>query len=145
MTASRSRIVQTYTRVIQELAPERSLAWFLFGANVALAALQFLEPWLFGRVIDALVTPRPAAEPLTFGVLMPLVIAWVGAGLFNIAGSVTISLHADRLSHRRRIAVIAHFFRHVLTLPLSFHANTHSGRVMKVMLGGSEAMWMTWL
>lgn len=144
-TPQRARLVDTYMRVIRELAPERALAWSLFTANVVLAALQFLEPWLFGRVIDALVTPRTNGEKLTFGILMPLVIAWVGVGLLNIAGSVTISLHADRLSHRRRLAVIAHFFRHVLTLPLSFHANTHSGRVMKVMLGGSEAMWMTWL
>jgi ATP-binding cassette subfamily B protein len=30
-------------------------------------------------------------------------------------------------------------------MPLSFHVGTHSGRVMKVMLSGAEAMWLTWL
>ena len=30
----------------------------------------------------------------------------------------------------------------LLSLPLAFHAGTHSGRVMKVMLGGAEAMWI---
>jgi glucan exporter ATP-binding protein len=144
-TPKRPRILATYRRVAQELMPERKLAWALFAANVVLAALQFLEPWLFGRVIDALVTPRPMGEKLTFTLLMPLVLSWVGVGLLNIGAGVTVSLHADRLSHRRRLAAIAHYFRHVLTMPLAFHASTHSGRVMKVMLGGAEAMWMTWL
>ena len=138
-------IIDTYARVIRQLAPERKLAYALFAANVVLAALQFLEPWLFGRVIDALVTPRAGGDKLTFRILMPLVAAWVGVGLVNIGAAVTVSLHADRLSHRRRLAAIAHYFRHVLTLPLAFHAGTHSGRVVKVMLGGAEAMWMTWL
>jgi ATP-binding cassette subfamily B protein len=143
--ANAHSIVDTYRRVARQLAPERKLAYALFTANVVLAALQFLEPWLFGRVIDALVTPRTGADPLTFRLLMPLVAAWVGVGLVNIGAAVTVSLHADRLSHRRRLAAIAHYFRHVLTLPLAFHAGTHSGRVVKVMLGGAEAMWMTWL
>ena len=140
-----ARIVETYTRVARQLAPERALAWALFGANVVLAALQFLEPWLFGRVIDALVSPRPSGEKLSLGLLAPLVIAWVLVGVANIAAGVMVSLHADRLSHRRRLAVIAHYFRHVLSMPMAFHASMHSGRVMKVMLGGAEAMWSTWL
>ena len=140
-----ARIVETYTRVARQLAPERALAWALFGANVVLAALQFLEPWLFGRVIDARVSPRPSGEKLSLGLLAPLVIAWVLVGVANIAAGVMVSLHADRLSHRRRLAVIAHYFRHVLSMPMAFHASMHSGRVMKVMLGGAEAMWSTWL
>lgn len=145
MSDDQARITQIYRRVAQQLAPERKLAWALLSANVVLAALQFLEPWLLGRVIDALVTPRPAAAPLTFRALMPLVAAWVVVGLINIAAGVTVSLHADRLSHRRRIAAIAHYFRHVLSMPMAFHAHMHSGRVMKVMVGGAEAMWVTWL
>jgi ATP-binding cassette, subfamily B, beta-glucan exporter len=136
-------LLRTYLRVAKQLAPEARLAWLLLIANVVLAALQFLEPWLLGRVIDALVTPR--SVKLRFDDMLPLVLTWVGVGLLNITASVTVSLHADRLSHRRRLFAIAHYFRHVLTMPLAFHAGTHSGRVMKVMLGGAEAMWMTWL
>lgn len=33
----------------------------------------------------------------------PLLAAWVCFGLFNIGAGVLISLHADRLSHRRRL------------------------------------------
>ena len=35
---------------------------------------------------------------------------------------------------------MASYFEHVLTLPLSFHAATHSGRVLKVMLDGAAGM-----
>jgi ATP-binding cassette subfamily B protein len=131
--------------VLRELGPERTLAWTLFAADVVLAALQFLEPWLFGRVIDALASPRAPGHELTMQALVPLVAAWVGAGLVNIGAGVTVSLHADRLAHRRRLAAIALYFRHVLSMPMAFHAGTHSGRVVKVMLGGAEAMWTTYL
>lgn len=141
----RTPIVEIYLRVARELEPERTVAWGLFAANVVLAALQFLEPWLFGRVIDALVTPRSDGEKLTLRLLMPLVAAWVGVGLVNIGAGVTVALHADKLSHRRRLASIALYFRHVLSMPMAFHAGTHSGRVVKVMLGGAEAMWVTYL
>lgn len=141
----RTRILDTYARVLRELGPERSLAWALFAADVVLAALQFLEPWLFGRVIDALASPRAPGHELTLQALVPLVAAWVGAGLLNIGAGVTVSLHADRLAHRRRLAAIALYFRHVLSMPMAFHAGTHSGRVVKVMLGGAEAMWTTYL
>jgi glucan exporter ATP-binding protein len=137
--------METYLRVLRLLAPERGVATLLFGANVVLAGLQFVEPWLFGRVIDALVSAQAQGRVITFAALLPLVAAWVGVGLVNIAAGVTVSLHADRLSHRMRLGIVSHYFRHVLSMPLSFHVGTHSGRVMKVMLGGAEAMWLTYL
>ena len=141
----RTPITETYLRVARELRSERPVASGLFAANVVLAALQFFEPWLFGRVIDALVTPRTGSQKLTLQLLMPLVAAWVGVGMVNIAAGVTVALHADKLSHRRRLASIALYFRHVLSMPMAFHSGTHSGRVVKVMLNGAEAMWVTYL
>jgi ATP-binding cassette subfamily B protein len=131
-----------YRRVLGELRPERGLAWTLFGANVVLAAAQFAEPWFFGRIIDAL---GRATRADWFAPLFPWVVGWIAVGLFNIVCSVAVALHADRLSHRRRLGIIGHYFRHVLSLPLSFHAGMHSGRVMKVMASGAEAMWSVWL
>src|SRR5690606_6102244 len=52
---------------------------------------------------------------------------------------------ADVLSHRAKLDVVARYFAHVLGLPLGFHMSTHTGRVMKVMTSGSEAMWGLWL
>ena len=42
-------LLQIYLRVLALLAPERWLATALAAANVALAAVFLLEPWLFGR------------------------------------------------------------------------------------------------
>src|SRR6185436_17912804 len=106
---------------------------------------QFAEPVLFGRIIDTLVRAQAASTPPTIAVLTPLLAAWVGFGLFTIGCSVLVALHADRLSHRRKQAVTTMYFEHVLQLPQSFHGGTHSGRLMKVMLTGVDALWTLWL
>jgi glucan exporter ATP-binding protein len=134
-----------YLRVLGQLGRERGLATWLFVANLLLAAAHFGEPILFGRVIDALARPRPATQPLTFAELTPLVLVWLAFGVVGIAGGVGISFHADVLSHRCRLAAIARYFEHVLSLPIGFHLGTHSGRVMKVMSSGADAMWLMWL
>jgi ATP-binding cassette, subfamily B, beta-glucan exporter len=58
---------------------------------------------------------------------------------------VTVALHADRLAHRRRQTVLTGFFEHVLQLPLSFHHTAHSGRLLKIMLAGTDSLWGLWL
>jgi ABC-type bacteriocin/lantibiotic exporter with double-glycine peptidase domain len=123
-------VFRVYRRVLGELRPERGLVWALLAANAVLAGAQFAEPWLLGLVIDALTRPR-AEHALRVQDLLPLASAWVLLGLFNVSCGALVALHADRLSHRRRLDVIARYFRHVLTLPLSFHTGTHSGRVLK--------------
>jgi ATP-binding cassette subfamily B protein len=70
---------------------------------------------------------------------------WVGFGLFTIVCSALVALHADRLAHRRRQLVLADYFEHVLELPLSYHGGTHSGRLIKVMLSGTDSIWWLWL
>ena len=139
-------LFRLYGRVLALLGPEAKLGWFLAIANVALAAAQFAEPVLFGRIIDALAGSQKAgAAPLSFDALMPLLGAWAGFGLFTIVCGVFIALHADRLSHRRRQAVLTEYFEHVLQLPLAYHGGAHSGRLMKVMLTGTDSLWGLWL
>jgi ATP-binding cassette subfamily B protein len=137
--------VRLYGRVIRLLKPEARLAWILAIANILLAAAQFAEPVLFGRIVDALVKTQAANAPPDMTALTPLLGAWVGFGLFTIACSVLVALHSDRLSHRRKQAVLTNYFEHVLQLPISFHGGTHSGRLMKVMLTGVDALWGLWL
>jgi ATP-binding cassette, subfamily B, beta-glucan exporter len=134
-----------YLRVLGQLGRERGLAIWLFFANLLLAAAHFAEPILFGRVIDALARPRPATQPVSFAELTPLVLVWLAFGVVSIGGGVGVSYHADVLSHRCRLAAIARYFEHVLSLPVAFHLGTHSGRVMKIMSSGADAMWMMWL
>jgi glucan exporter ATP-binding protein len=137
--------LKLYTRVLSMLGPEARLGWVLAGANVALAAAQFAEPVLFGRIIDSLVRAQAASAAPSFAELTPLLAAWVGFGLFIIGCSVLVALHADRLSHRRKQTITTMYFEHVLQLPLSFHGGSHSGRLMKVMLTGIDALWTLWL
>ena len=53
--------LRIYLRVIALLAPEKGLTALLLLANLGLAGGFFLEPWLFGRVVDALATGSPTA------------------------------------------------------------------------------------
>ena len=122
---------------------EARLGGYLALANFALAGAAFAEPVLFGRIIDAL---APAAgTAVSWRDLAGLISAWVGFALFTILCGVVVALHADRLAHRRRQAVLTSFFEHVLQLPMTFHYTAHSGRLMKVMLAGTDALWMLWL
>lgn len=134
-----------YFRVLTMLGPEGKLALALVIANLLLAVAQFAEPYLFGRIINLLTSAQAAGGKPTLAQLMPLIGMWLTFGLFTIGCGVLIALHADRLSHRQRLNVMSRYFEHVLTLPLSFHTATHSGRTLKVMLEGASGMAWLWL
>ncbi len=134
-------MLRLYTRVLELLGKEARLGWLLAVANLLLAASQFAEPVLFGRIVDVLSGKTVAGSNSAW----PFLIAWVAFGLFTIACSALVALQADRLSHRQRQAVLTSYFEHILQLPLTFHSGTHSGRLMKVMLNGTDALWRLWL
>ena len=134
-----------YARVLRMLGSEARLGWLLACANLTLAAANFAEPVLLGRIIDALAVAQARGELPTWSHLLGLIAAWVGFGLFTIACSAIVALYADRLAHRRRHAVLTDYFEHVLQLPLSFHGGSHSGRLMKIMLSGTDTLWSLWL
>jgi ATP-binding cassette, subfamily B, beta-glucan exporter len=138
-------LMKLYIRVLMQLGPEMKLGLLLVVANLALAVAQFVEPWLFGRIINVLTGAQAGGGKPTMEQLLPLIGLWLLFGLFTIAAGVTIALHADRLSHRQRLQMMANFFEHVLTLPLSYHTNTHTGRTLKVMLDGANGMFWLWL
>ncbi len=131
-------VLRLYMRVIGLLAPERKLAITLTLANLALAGIYFLEPLLFGQVVDALGASGGADAPR-------LIALWALAGFGGVAASVWISLHADRLAHRRRLAAIEQFFAHGASLPLSFHGENHTGRLSRIMHGGVGNLFGLWL
>jgi ATP-binding cassette, subfamily B, beta-glucan exporter len=134
-----------YGRVLALLGPERRLTTILGCANIALALALFAEPVLFGRVIDALARAQAAPDAPIWPRLIALLAVWAAFGLFTILCGTAIALHADRLAHRRRHAVLTGYFEHVLQLPLAFHGDVHSGRLMKVMLQGTDALWALWI
>jgi glucan exporter ATP-binding protein len=138
-------IFRLYGRVLALLGSESRLAWALALANVTLASAQFAEPVLLGRIIDTLTGAQTRGEPPSWPHLSALLAAWAGFGVFTIICGTLMALYADRLAHRRRQVVLTAYFEHVLQLPLSYHGNTHSGRLMKVMLQGTDALWGLWL
>ena len=131
-------MLRIYLRVIAFLAPEKWLAVTLAFANLALAAVYFLEPWLFGRVVDALAIAGHHDAWRFIG-------WWAGVGFGGIVASVWVSLHADRLAHRRRLAAIQAFFEHAIALPLAFHGQHHTGRLLRIMHGGTGNLFGLWL
>jgi ATP-binding cassette subfamily B protein len=137
--------VRLYFRVLGLLRPDARLAVILALANIALAAAQFVEPVLFGRIVDALSGALPAGIGPAGHALAPLVGAWVGFGLFIIVAGALVAWFADRLAHQRRNMVLADYFEHVLQLPLAYHSGEHSGRQMKIMLSGTDTLWWLWV
>ena len=138
-------LLSLYVRVLGLLGRQKRLAWTLVIANLALAAAQFAEPILFGKVIDTLTNAQANPTAEVWNTLTILLAAWVAFGLFNIACSTLVSLYADRLAHRERHAVLADYFDHILQLPIAYHGGTHSGRLMKVMLQGTDSLWGLWV
>jgi ATP-binding cassette, subfamily B, beta-glucan exporter len=142
---SSMNFLRLYVRVLKQLGPDSRSGVFLALANLALALALFAEPVLFGRVINVLASAPVNAEATQWQKLWLLLAAWVTFGFFTIACGTLIALYADRLAHRRRQAVLTNYFEHVLQLPLAFHGEIHSGRLMKIMLQGADALWALWL
>lgn len=138
-------MIKLYFRSLKMLGNERPLAALLLLTNLAVAAAQFAEPVLFGWIIDALTKMSQSEATFSWQGLLPLLVAWAGFGLFIILAGVVVALHADRMAHRRRLAVMADYFTHVLHLPAAFHTKNHSGRLIKVMLEGAGALAALWL
>lgn len=136
---------QVYARVLSLLWPERRLAVVLVVGNLGVAGISFIEPILFGRVVDVLATSATRSADENWSLTMRLMGIWCAVGFFGILASILVALHADRMAHRRRLAAVAAYFEHVLSLPASFHQHEHSGRLLKVMLTGADHMFGLWL
>ncbi len=138
-------LVRLYARVLRVLAPDKWVAVGLAAASVALAGLQFMEPVLFGRVVDVLTHASSTPREQVWAEALQLLALWCAVGFSAIGANIAISLLADRRAHRNRLLAMGGFFEHVLSMPLSFHGDVQSGRLMKVMLAGSDHMFATWL
>jgi ATP-binding cassette subfamily B protein len=134
-----------YRRILRFPGRDGRLAWALAVGNLLVACVQFLDPVLFGRVIGMLARSSETAPDLLWQQAARLLGAWVALGALGIVTNVSVALFADRLSHRNRLAAMQRFFAHVLALPPAFHGAAHSGLLMKLMLGGVDAMFWFWL
>jgi ATP-binding cassette, subfamily B, beta-glucan exporter len=138
-------LLRLYGRVLGLLAGDRLVAIGLAIANTALAGLLFLEPVLFGRVVDVLSHAIGMSRDQVWQRALALLSLWGAVGLSGIGATVAVSLLSDRMAHRNRLTSMHRYFEHVLALPLSFHGDVQSGRLMKVMLVGSDNLFSIWL
>jgi ATP-binding cassette, subfamily B, beta-glucan exporter len=134
-----------YRRVAGLLAPVRGLAVTLTLANLALAAVPFLDPILFGKAIDLLTNAAARGADATFRDGIKIFGLWAVVGLGGIGARILVSLHSDRLAHCQRLNVMAMFFEHVMQLHLAYHRSSHSGRLLKIMLEGANQLFGLWL
>ena len=139
------RFIKIYRQALAVLRSDKRLAIMLGVANVIVAGLQFLDPVLFGRVIGLLTRSDKLPSDELWSQSAILLGIWFAVGAAAIAANIATSLHSERMAHRNRLQVMNRYFGHVLSLPLSFHGDIHSGRLMKVMLGGSDALFGLWL
>lgn len=129
-------LLNTYRRALGMLRSELMLTAFLVIANAVLAVLQLAEPILFGRVVDALAGGAQA---------FPLIGLWAFLGFFGVVASVFLAVWADRLAHRQRLAMLGAAFNRAITLPISYHAERGTGRVVRIMVAGTDGLFSLWL
>ncbi|MCW8086161.1 glucan ABC transporter ATP-binding protein/ permease [Roseococcus sp. MDT2-1-1] len=134
-----------YWRVLAQLKGDRWVAMGLSASAIALAGLQFLEPVLFGRVVDLLSRADRIPEEVVWTESFVLLGVWGAVGISGIVANVAVALLSDRMAHRNRLSVMSRYFQHVLALPLEFHGDVQSGRLMKVMLRGTDNLFGIWL
>jgi ABC-type multidrug transport system fused ATPase/permease subunit len=139
------RFFRVYGRVLGLLGRDIRVAGFLALANLIVASLQFLDPVLFGRVVNLLARSDHMAPNTIWHNAAVLLSIWVAVGVGGIVSSIAVALQTERLAHRHRVTSMSRYFRHVLALPISFHGRTHSGRLIKAMLSGTDGLFSCWL
>jgi ATP-binding cassette subfamily B protein len=139
------RFLNVYGRVIRMLGRDLRVAAMLSVANLMVAGLQFLDPVLFGRVIDLLAHSISMPPDALWSRAAQLLGIWGAVGVAGIGANIAVALQTERLAHRNRLLAMSRYYEHVLNLPLSFHGDTQSGRLMKAMISGTDGLFGVWL
>ena len=134
-------LMKVYGRVLGLLAQNRRALALLLLGNLGVAALQFLDPLLFGRVIGLLAKTDTLPHDALFTQGGRLVGMWVLIGAAGILVNIFTAMGAERLAHILRLGAISRCFNHVLALPPSFHSNSKSGGTMKTLVSGSDSLF----
>ena len=130
------RFFKVYGRALGFLGEHRFAASGLCAANLALAGVGFVEPVLFGHIIQGLGDTGPSTANL---------LIWAALGVLGIVAGIVTSLVADRLAHRLRLRVVGQAYAHVLHLSSDFHARNPSSGLIKILWSGADEMFTLWL
>jgi ATP-binding cassette subfamily B protein len=131
------KLIRIYLRALNILWREERVQTFaLVLISFAVGLIQLAEPVLFGRVIDSLSKQSQVFSILTL---------WAGLGIANIVFSVYLAVMSDRLAHRQRLNTLDQVFERVIALPVSYHTEQGSGRVVHAILSGTDNLFDLWL
>ena len=97
------RFLKTYGRVLGLLGRDIRIAGFLAFANLMVAGLQFLDPVLFGRVVNLLSQSDHLPQSQMWHEAAILLGIWVCVGIGGILSNIAVALQTERLAHRHRI------------------------------------------
>ncbi|MBN8905357.1 MAG: glucan ABC transporter ATP-binding protein/ permease, partial [Rhodospirillales bacterium] len=139
------RFLTTYGRAISLLGREWRTGALLASANLAIAGIAFLDPVLFGWVVDLLTRSTQLPTDQLWPQAVRLLGTWAAVGLTGIVASMLVALLADRMAHRARKHEMARFFGHALALPPAFHGQMHSGALMRIFFSGADSLFGLWL
>ena len=139
------RFLRIYGRVLGLLGRDMRTAAALAVANLVVASLQFLDPVLFGRVIGLLSRSAEVPRQTLWSDAARLLGLWAVVGAGGIISNLLVVVGTERMAHRNRIKAMSRFYEHVLSMPLAFHGHTQSGRLIKMMLGGTDSLFGLWL
>lgn len=123
-------------RSFKLLIAEKKIVLTVICSSAIVAIMQVFEPVLFGRAINSISNQN---------FRLHYVVIWCVISCGSLLASLVISIFADRLSHRRRTACLAHFLEHFLGLPLSYHRKTSTGETMRIMISGCDSLFFLWL
>lgn len=131
------KIMRVYLRTLNILwREERVQTLALIVISFVVGLIQLAEPIMFGRVIDSL-----SKQSQVYQILL----LWAVLGLGNIFCSVYLAVFSDRLAHRQRLNTLDQVFERVIALPVSYHTEQGSGRVVHAILSGTDNLFDLWL
>jgi glucan exporter ATP-binding protein len=129
-------LLNIYWKSLQYLGAEKRATVFICAVNVALALTMLFEPLLMGLVIQAIADKSDIWVPLT---------QLAAVGLFHIGANVLVAREADRLAHRRKLAVLTESYNRVISMPLSWHHQRGTSNAMHTLLRAIETLFGLWL
>ena len=129
-------LLNIYWKSLQYLGAEKRATVFICVVNIALALTMLFEPLLMGLVIQAIADKADIWLPLT---------QLAAVGLFHIGANVLVAREADRLAHRRKLAVLTEIYNRVISMPLSWHHQRGTSNAMHTLLRAIETLFGLWL
>ncbi|MBZ9654932.1 glucan ABC transporter ATP-binding protein/ permease [Phyllobacterium lublinensis] len=129
-------LLNIYWKSLQYLGAEKRATVFICVVNIALALTMLFEPLLMGLVIQAIADKTNIWVPLT---------QLAAVGLFHIGANVLVAREADRLAHRRKLAVLTESYNRVISMPLSWHHQRGTSNAMHTLLRAIETLFGLWL